>query len=244
MEDTFYDNTPFEYGYSSKEEILDNMNPNLKEIIIENKDKVICDIGCGCGRNLLFASEYASKLIGIDLSEESLSFAKKFVKSENMELKLGDNLDIPLESNFSDLVISDGVCHHTGDTIGAFKECVRVLKPGGLLYLAVYKKYRYYPFLYKYIGFFLRVLNKNKVGNFIMENTFVLLHFLMYKIFRKQKLILQETRNIFYDYFITPISTFQSKKDVESWLDDSACTLEKYDRTNGNCHVFIIKKGE
>lgn len=244
MEDTFYDNTPFEYGYSSKEEILDNMNPNLKEIIIENKDKVICDIGCGCGRNLLFASEYASKLIGIDLSEESLSFAKKFVKSENMELKLGDNLDIPLESNFSDLVISDGVCHHTGDTIGAFKECVRVLKPGGLLYLAVYKKYRYYPFLYKYIGFFLRVLNKNKVGNFIMENTFVLLHFLMYKIFRKQKLILQETRNIFYDYFITPISTFQSKKDVESWLNDSACTLEKYDRTNGNCHVFIIKKGE
>jgi len=244
MEDTFYDNTPFEYGYSSKEEILDNMNPNLKEIIVENKDKVICDIGCGCGRNLLFASEYASKLIGIDLSEESLSFAKKFVKSENMELKLGDNLDIPLESNFSDLVISDGVCHHTGDTIGAFKECVRVLKPGGLLYLAVYKKYRYYPFLYKYIGFFLRVLNKNKVGNFIMENTFVLLHFLMYKIFRKQKLILQETRNIFYDYFITPIATFQSKKDVESWLNDSACTLEKYDRTNGNCHVFIIKKGE
>ncbi|MBT4738657.1 MAG: class I SAM-dependent methyltransferase, partial [Flavobacteriales bacterium] len=172
MEDTFYDNTPFEYGYSSKEEILDNMNPNLKEIIVENKDKVICDIGCGCGRNLLFASEYASKLIGVDLSEESLGFAKKFVQSENMELKIGNNLEIPLESNFSDLVISDGVCHHTGDTVGAFKECVRVLKPGGNLYLAVYKKYRYYPFLYKYIGSVLRLLNKSKIGNIIMEKTF------------------------------------------------------------------------
>jgi ubiquinone/menaquinone biosynthesis C-methylase UbiE len=244
MEDTFYDNTPFEYGYSSKEEILDNMNPNLKEIIVENKDKVICDIGCGCGRNLLFASEYASKLIGIDLSEESLSFAKKFVKSENMELKLGDNLDIPLESNFSDLVISDGVCHHTGDTVGAFKECVRVLKPGGNLYLAVYKKYRYYPFLYKYIGSVLRLLNKSKMGNIIMEKTFVILHFLMYKIFRKQKLNIQETRNIFYDYFITPVATFQSKKEVVCWIDDNKCTLEKYDRTNGNCHVFVIKKNE
>ena len=244
MEDTFYDNTPFEYGYSSKEEILDNMNPNLKEIIVENKDKVICDIGCGCGRNLLFASEYASKLIGIDLSEESLSFAKKFVKSENMELKLGDNLDIPLESNFSDLVISDGVCHHTGDTVGAFKECVRILKPGGNLYLAVYKKYRYYPFLYKYIGSVLRLLNKSKIGNIIMEKTFVILHFLMYKIFRKQKLNIQETRNIFYDYFITPVATFQSKKEVVCWIDDNKCTLEKYDRTNGNCHVFVIKKNE
>ena len=52
MADTFYDNTPFEYGYSSKEEILENMNPNLKEIIIENKD--------------IFVGEYTKQ---IDLSE-------------------------------------------------------------------------------------------------------------------------------------------------------------------------------
>ena len=32
------------------------------------------------------------------------------------------------------------------------------------------------------------------------------------------------------------------KTEVESWINDRACTLEKYDRTNGNCHVFIIKK--
>ena len=244
MTDTFYDNTPFEYGYSSNEEILEIMNPNLKEIIIENKEKVICDVGCGCGRNLLFASEYASKLIGVDLSEESLGFAKKFVKSKNMELKIGNNLDIPLESNFSDLVISDGVCHHTGDTIGAFKECVRILKPLGDLYLAVYKKYRYYPFLYKYFGSVLRLMNKSKSGNFIMENTFVVFHYLMYRIFRKQKLSLKETRNIFYDYFITPIATFQSKKDVQNWIDENNCILKKYERTSGNCHVFIIQKGE
>ena len=244
MEKTFYDSTPFEYGYSSKEEILANMNPNLTNLIEKYEGKIITDVGCGCGRNLVYSSKFAKKLIGVDLSRQSLDFAKNFVQAENLALVLGDNLDIPLEDNFSDLVISDGVIHHTGDTIGAFKECIRVLKPGGLLYLAVYKKYRYYPFLYKYIGFFLRFLNKTKVGNFIMENTFVLLHFLMYKIYRKQKLILQETRNIFYDYFITPIATFQSKKDVESWINDSACILEKYDRTNGNCHVFIVKKGE
>ena len=244
MTDNFYDNTPFQYGYSSKKEIIENMNPNLQEIIIEYKDKVICDVGCGCGRNLLFSSKYASKLIGVDLSEESLGFAKKFVQSEDMELKIGNNLNIPLESNFSDLVISDGVCHHTGDTVGAFKECVRILKPGGDLYLAVYKKYRYYPFLYKYIGSVLRLLNKSKIGNIIMEKTFVILHFLMYKIFRKQKLNIQETRNIFYDYFITPVATFQSKKEVVCWIDDNKCTLEKYDRTNGNCHVFVIKKNE
>ncbi len=244
MEKTFYDSTPFEYGYSSKEKILENMNPNLKKVIEKSEGKIITDIGCGCGRNLIYASKYASKLIGVDLSKQSLEFAKNFIQSNNLELVLGNNLEIPLDSDFSDLVVSDGVVHHTGDTVGAFKECVRILKPGGNLYLAVYKKYRYYPFLYKYIGSVLRLLNKSKIGNIIMEKTFVILHFLMYKIFRKQKLNIQETRNIFYDYFITPVATFQSKKEVVCWIDDNKCTLEKYDRTNGNCHVFVIKKNE
>ena len=41
-----------------------------------------------------------------------------------------------------------------------------------------------------------------------MENTFVYLHFILYKLFKKQNLSLKETRNIFYDYFITPIALF------------------------------------
>ena len=67
-----------------------------------------------------------------------------------------------------------------------------------------------------------------------MNNTFVSLHIL---IFRKKKLNLKEIRNIFYDYFITPVAAFQSKKEVVRWIHDN-------ERTNGNCHVFIIKKGE
>jgi len=241
-QDTFYDNTPFEYGYSSKDEIIANMNPLLKKVIKKNKGNTICDIGCGCGRNLVYASKYATQLIGVDLSATSLAFAKEFVESENLELLVGNNLSIPLGDNIADLVISDGVCHHTGDTFGAFKECVRILKSNGLLYLAVYKKYRYYPFLYKYFGAILRWMNTSKIGNFFIENTFILLHFLLYRIFKKQRFSLKETRNIFYDYFITPIATFHSKKDVEEWIKVNNCTLEKYKRTTGNCHIFVIKK--
>ena len=152
MQKTFYDSTPFAYGYSSKEDILENMNPNLKDVIEKSQGKTITDVGCGCGRNLVYSLKYAHKLIGVDLSSRSLDFAKKFIQSKNIELLLGNNLNIPLKDNFSDLVISDGVIHHTGDTVKAFNECIRILKPGGLLYLAVYKKYRYYPYIYKYIG--------------------------------------------------------------------------------------------
>ena len=75
-QETFYDETPFEYGYSSKQEIIANMNPLLKRLMEKNAGKVFYDIGCGCGRNLVYASKYASKVIGVDLSAKSLSFAK------------------------------------------------------------------------------------------------------------------------------------------------------------------------
>ncbi len=99
---TFYDNTPFEHGYSSKQDVIANMNSNLKREIKNAKGKVICDIGCGCGRNLVFSSKYASILIGIDLSQRSLVFANQFVRSENLNLLEGDNLNIPSKDNTSD----------------------------------------------------------------------------------------------------------------------------------------------
>ncbi|MEC9209437.1 MAG: class I SAM-dependent methyltransferase [Bacteroidota bacterium] len=241
---TFYDATPFEYGYSSKDEIIANMNPLLKELMEQNLGKVFCDIGCGCGRNLVYASDFAARLIGVDLSRESLAFAKNFVKSDKLELKQGDNLDIPLNSEIADIVVSDGVCHHTGDTVKAFSECVRILKSGGKLYLAVYKKFRYYPFVYYVIGGLFRVINKVKLGNYILESVFIRAHYLMYKMFKKQKLSKTETRNIFYDYFITPVATFQSKSDVNIWCNANNCNVIDYARTSGNCHVFIIQKND
>jgi len=242
IETTFYDNTPFEYGYSSKDEIISNMNPLLKQLMELNKGKVFCDIGCGCGRNLVYASKLAKEVIGVDLSKESLDFATDFVQSDNLTLKQGNNLDIPLEDSIADVVVSDGVCHHTGDTVKAFSECVRILKIGGKLYLAVYKKYRYYPFIYYMVGGIFRLMNKSKIGNLLVENIFTHVHYFLYKIFKKQKLSKEETRNIFYDYFITPIATFQSKSDVRDWCVEFGCTIEDYTRTLGNCHVFIINK--
>ena len=143
----------------------------------QNSGKIFCDVGCCCGRNLVYASKFATRLIGIDLSLASLAFAKDFVKSDKLELKQGNNLEIPLDSQIADIVISDGVCHHTGDTFKAFSECVRILKPEGKLYLAVYKKFRYYPIVYHVIGGLFRLMNKIKLGIYIIENMFVNVHF-------------------------------------------------------------------
>ena len=85
-------------------------------------------------------------------------------------------------------------------------------------------------------------MNKSKFGTLLVESVFVNFHYLMYKMFKRKNLSKIETRNIFYDYFITPIATFQSKGDVRAWCVEFGCTIGDYDRTLGNCHVFIIKK--
>ncbi|MEE2931269.1 MAG: methyltransferase domain-containing protein [Bacteroidota bacterium] len=238
----FYDNNPFQYGYFSKEEIIANMNLELKNYIQKLENSLICDIGCGCGRNLLYASKYAERCIGVDISNKSLEFAKQFINSNNIDFIEGDNLSIPIDDNLADLVISDGVVHHTGDTVRAFNECIRILKSNGLLYLAVYKKFRYYPFLYNYIGGIFRLMHKNRLGEFFIENLFVYLFFLFYKTFKFSKLRFFEIRNIFFDYFLTPIATFHSRSEVKKWILEKDCILEKYEKTNGNCHVFFIRK--
>ena len=48
----FYDSTPFEYGYSSKKNILSRMNPNLKEVIQKSTN---CDKGERKKNQKLFA---------------------------------------------------------------------------------------------------------------------------------------------------------------------------------------------
>ncbi|MEC7864135.1 MAG: hypothetical protein VYB55_03635, partial [Bacteroidota bacterium] len=94
------------------------------------------------------------------------------------------------------------------------------------------------------IGGLFRVINKVKLGNYILESVFIRAHYLMYKMFKKQKLSKTETRNIFYDYFITPVATFQSKSDVNIWCNANNCNVIDYARTSGNCHVFIIQKND
>src|SRR3972149_1351125 len=43
-----------------------------------------------------------------------------------------------------DAVVSDGVIHHTPDAPQAFRENARLVRDGGHMYVAVYRRHRYY----------------------------------------------------------------------------------------------------
>ncbi|EKF50101.1 type 11 methyltransferase [Thermosipho africanus H17ap60334] len=101
----------------------------------------IAEIGCGDGRILkLVGRDLNSKeLIGIDISEKAIYKARKMFGNQ-MLLKLGSAVNVPIEDNYCDLVLSLGVIEHyrlKEDLEKSVKEIYRILKPGGIAVIMV-----------------------------------------------------------------------------------------------------------
>ena len=112
---------------------------------IKPGDKVL-DAGCGSGNLTLTAQKYAgasAEVHGVDASPEMIVVARKKAKRYGaktiFDLGLIEKLAYP-EDTF-DVVISRLVIHHLPDNLKrhGFAEILRVLKPGGLFFVADFK---------------------------------------------------------------------------------------------------------
>src|SRR5262245_14197639 len=97
----------------------------------------VLDLGCGAGMDLLLAARAVGpqgRAIGIDMTESMAVQARAGAAGanlDNVEVRLGDALALPVESESVEVVISNGVLNLTPDKGAAFAEVLRVLKPGG-----------------------------------------------------------------------------------------------------------------
>ncbi len=98
---------------------------------------VIADIGCGAGMDLLLAARSVGprgRAIGIDMTQAMADKARgsaRVARLENVEVRLGDAMSLPLDESSVDVVISNGVLNLTPDKSVAYGEVFRVLKPAG-----------------------------------------------------------------------------------------------------------------
>ncbi len=107
------------------------------------RDKTCLDAGCGGGRFLVALARLgAQKVCGVDISDEAVKAANARLASRGLSgvahAERASVLDIPYPDASFDYVVSSGVIHHTPDPKRGFDELVRVLKPGGKLFLSVY----------------------------------------------------------------------------------------------------------
>ncbi|HMQ68368.1 MAG TPA: arsenite methyltransferase [Ignavibacteria bacterium] len=103
---------------------------------IKEGDTVL-DLGSGAGNDVFIAAKIAGdsgKVIGLDMTEAMINKAnqnREKLGMENVEFKLGDIEDMPVDNNSVDVVLSNCVMNLVPDKKRAFSEMYRVIRPGG-----------------------------------------------------------------------------------------------------------------
>lgn len=107
--------------------------------------KKVLEIGCGIGTDMISFLRHGAIYTGIDLSDNSISLAKKrsLVYNYDVSLYVADvsNLDLLkklLKDNKYDLIYSFGVLHHVENINNAIKSCKYFLKENGVLKIMLY----------------------------------------------------------------------------------------------------------
>ncbi len=122
-------------------------------------DNLICDIGCGAGFWLDVATRESpipqERCIGIDLASASAAAAL----SRGFPVVCSDAAHLAIRSGAADTAVCNGVLHHTESPERVFAELVRITKPGGAIFVAVYSWRNPYFFLAHKVGWPLRFLH-------------------------------------------------------------------------------------
>ena len=99
--------------------------------------ETVLDLGSGGGIDVFLAAVkvgLSGKAIGVDMTPKMVELATRNAQAggfANVEFRLGEIEDLPVEDNSVDAIISNCVINLSPDKLRVFKEAYRVLKPGG-----------------------------------------------------------------------------------------------------------------
>lgn len=107
--------------------------------------KVVLDAACGEGYGTSILSDTAKQVYGIDISEESIEYAKSKYKRDNIKYSQCSIEKLDFEDEFFDVIVSYETIEHVGEDIqeNFLKEAKRVLKKDGILIISTPDKQIY-----------------------------------------------------------------------------------------------------
>lgn len=114
------------------------MVKKLSQYFHNQENIKVIEIGCGTGTSFKHYPKNTD-LIAIEPSEKMIEQAvhrKNEFAGNNIEVKMGFGDEIPYEDDFFDCLYASSVISVVNDPEGCMKEFIRVVKPGGKLFIS------------------------------------------------------------------------------------------------------------
>lgn len=127
--------------YAHERELLPYFRAQVKimlRMLSSESAGTVLDLGCAAGAEIPALRGLGHRLIAADLSEKMTAACKKrFANDAAVEVICAEADRIPLSANSVDYVVCLGVFEFLRDYSPALAEISRVLRPGGLVVLAI-----------------------------------------------------------------------------------------------------------
>lgn len=132
---------PQRYTHGHHESVLrshlwrtaENSAPHLLAHLRAGDD--LLDVGCGPGTITADLAERVApgRVVGIDRSAEVVALAGDHHRSDRLEFRIADLMQLPFDDDSFDVVHAHQVLQHLDDPVAALVELRRVCRPGGIV---------------------------------------------------------------------------------------------------------------
>ena len=145
----FYEDTPFP-NYDDHDSVRALVEKSRRGVYARRLDETlpynisVLEVGCGTGQLTNFLGISCRRAVGTDMCMNSLRLGEAFSREHGLTRVqfMQMNLFRPIFSPASfDVILCNGVLHHTADPAGGLVSILGLLKPGGHVVLGLYNTY-------------------------------------------------------------------------------------------------------
>jgi len=192
-------------------------------------NKVVLDAACGVGYGSFYLSEVANEVIGVDISEEAIAYAKKHYQKENMQFRQMDIHTLMFSDKYFDLACSFETLEHLDDPERYISEVKRVLKDDGIFIIST--------------PYFKKTLHKPKNPYHKIEFSQEDFSNLLEKYFNKVEIFGQRRLQSFLHYYLQKIDVFHLRALLSSYIRKKIChVLLTHSWDEADSGDFVISK--